>query len=344
MTAADELRALFEALGCRVEQSKIQDAERLEVHQGPGKAIIDVFNTGTLRPGGKEGPVLDFVRETLGKYQSDANFLRTTLGRAPAPEASGRSVNYSSALLALDSSRHGDAFSAVERAGHANLVDGKLASDEVAVWAERDRVVVEGAADKVDAVIAVLVRFGARVEESVSTPFKDRIPKLAARWSSSTAEQAEMRTKELLGRELFDFLPAHDRRAIVSAVLVLDTELPVQDMAPIVMPIARAFEGFVGKMLVKIGVVTDVAIQDPTFSFSACFDGRDAKAFKAKVNTHEAMLDALKQRLKEHRHTRAHSQASKWVQGDRAAAERFLSRVADDMKEYFAYFKQHFAT
>lgn len=344
MNTADELAAVFEALGCRVERTKIQNAERLEIHRGANKAILDVFTTGTTRPAGREGPALEFVKEVVAKYQSDPDFVRCTLARPTPQETVGRSIEYTSVLLILDASRHQDAFAAVEAAGLASSKDGSPVSDEVAFYTGGDRVIVEGTADKAQAIIPILARFGARIEETVSTPFKERLPKLASRWSPTTLERADLRTRELLGRELYDFLPAHDRRAIISAVLVLDTEIAIPDVAPIVMPIARAFEGFVGKVLVKIGVVTDVALQNPDFSFTACFDGRDAKVFKTKVNTHEAMLDGLKQRLKEHRHTRAHSQASKWVLSDRAAAERFLSRVADDMKEYFSYFRQHFTS
>ncbi len=156
MTQAEELTAAFEALGCRLKRSDIQNAERLEVHKGSGKAILDVFNTGTLRPGGKEGSVRDFVKEVLDKYQSDPNFVSETLAQPSQEQAFGRSVDYSSTLLILDTSRHGDTFAAVEGAGHAKRVNGNMVSDEVEVWTDRDRVVVEGAADKVQAVIGVM--------------------------------------------------------------------------------------------------------------------------------------------------------------------------------------------
>jgi len=73
-------------------------------------------------------------------------------------------------------------------------------------------------------------------------------------------------------------------------------------------------------------------------------DSGDSKKFKQKEHTHETYLDGLKQRLKEHRHVRMHSQAAKLIHAKHEDALRYISRVSDDMKEYYRYFKDFFSS
>lgn len=124
--------------------------------------------------------------------------------------------------------------------------------------------------------------------------------------------------------------------------MALDAKIPFPDHAPVIMPVGRSFEGFVCKLLARVGLVTGVAIADQNFNLGQVWDSAAAKAFKAQVNTHEAMLDGLKVRLREHRHVRLHSQASKYVQCSREDAVRFVDRVLDDISEYYRYFKPYF--
>jgi len=341
---ADELTTLLEVTGCRVDRSSIQDAERLAVQLGASRAVLDVFTTGTLRPSGQAGPALEHVKGIVNRYENDPAFVRATIAAASSQDSAARPADYSAALLVLDSSRHSDALKYLASLGVSQVNDDRFKSSEVLVITLIDQLVVEGATDEVLKVLQALTRFGARVEESVTTPFKDRLPKLSVRWSPAAVERGDAAARELLGRELYDFLPAHDRRALVASLVLIDLGLPLPEIAPIVMPIGRVFEGFVGKVLLKLGIVTEVAVSDPQFTFMDAFDSKDAKVFRGRATTHGAMLDGLKQRLKEHRHIRAHSQASKWVQGSIEDAQRFLHRVVDDMKEYYKYFRDHFVS
>ena len=147
MSRADELCALFEATGCRVERSQIQNAERLDVHLGASHALVDVFQTGTLRPGGKEGPALEHVKGIVEEYQSDPGFLKATLAAASPEESIPRSVDYSAVLLVLDASRHEGAFATVVSMGLAKTEGPTLQAAEVSVRPTADRLVVQGAAE-----------------------------------------------------------------------------------------------------------------------------------------------------------------------------------------------------
>jgi hypothetical protein len=148
---------------------------------------------------------------------------------------------------------------------------------------------------------------------------------------------------KIINKELFDFLPAHDRQALIASYQVLLAGIDLVDYSPVVMPIGRVYEGFLGELVVKTGMCTKTLLQDPTYNLSSAFDTREAKALRAKVTTHEAKMDSAKQRLKEFRHIQLHSQSSQFVQHrTREDARRFVERVLGDMQALFDYFKKYF--
>lgn len=172
-------------------------------------------------------------------------------------------------------------------------------------------------------------------------------PKYFAKLSASTgvAEiiSPEAAILQKISKELFDFLPAHDRRALFAAYQVLLSDLDLVDYSPAIMPVGRVYEGFLGEILVRIGMCTRTALQDPKYNHMFTFDSREAKMLTAKVTTHEAKLESAKQRLKEFRHIQLHSQSSQFVQYlKREDAFKFVERVLGDMQALFDYFKNYF--
>ena len=147
---------------------------------------------------------------------------------------------------------------------------------------------------------------------------------------------------KIITRELYDFLPDHDRRTLRVAFQMLMTEPQFEDYSPAAMAVSRVYEGFLSKLLVRLGIVTQTRVSEPDFSFNAVFDSADAKAFRAKVATHGGELDAVKQRLKEFRHTNMHSNSSQFVEYTNVKdAHRFATRVLTDMQGYFQYFGKY---
>jgi hypothetical protein len=172
--------------------------------------------------------------------------------------------------------------------------------------------------------------------------FQKNSPRAVGVPPTLTPEEAILR---LLSRELYEFLPAHDREALLAAFKVSLALPDLTDFSPATMPISRVYEGFLGKILLSIGVCTQTALQAPDFNFHAAFMSADVKKFKARVATHEAQLDAAKQRLKEFRHIQMHSQSSQFVRcATKADAERFATRVLTDMESLFSYFKRYFVS
>jgi hypothetical protein len=159
----------------------------------------------------------------------------------------------------------------------------------------------------------------------------------------SAAISPEGAISKLITKELFDFLPPHDRQALIASYQVILADMTLVDYSPAVMPVGRVYEGFLGELVVRTGMCTKTLLQDPTYSLASAFDTREAKSLKARVSTHEAKMDAAKQRLKEFRHIQLHSQSSQFVQNKtREDARRFAERVLGDMQALFDYFKNYF--
>ena len=146
-----------------------------------------------------------------------------------------------------------------------------------------------------------------------------------------------------VSQELFTFLPDHDRRALIATYQILLSDLKLDDYSPVIMPVGRVYEGFIAKMLVRLGVCTQTAVQDVNFRFEQALYTPDAKKFKTKAPTHEPKLDAMKQRLKEFRHIQLHSMSSEFVQcTQHEEAKRFIERILGDIQSFFDYFEKHF--
>ena len=68
-----------------------------------------------------------------------------------------------------------------------------------------------------------------------------------------------------LGQEVFDFLSVHDQQTIVSGAGILlalqETGRQLAEFSPVVMPFGKAFEGFVIRLAIHLGLVSEAAIQ-----------------------------------------------------------------------------------
>jgi hypothetical protein len=84
------------------------------------------------------------------------------------------------------------------------------------------------------------------------------------------------------------------------------------EYSPVIMPVGRVYEGFLGELVVKTGMCTRTALEGAKYNIMYAFDSKDGKAFMAKVSTHEAKLESAKQRLKEFRHIQRRCPTLRW--------------------------------
>lgn len=62
---------------------------------------------------------------------------------------------------------------------------------------------------------------------------------------------------ELEGRDVLDYLFEHDRNTLIAGAVLLQAaeSLPMPDYSPLVMPFARAFEGFLIQLFISLGMI-----------------------------------------------------------------------------------------
>ena len=62
---------------------------------------------------------------------------------------------------------------------------------------------------------------------------------------------------ELMGRDVLDYLFEHDRNTLIAGAVLLQAaeNLPMPDYSPLVMPFARAYEGFLIQLFISLGMI-----------------------------------------------------------------------------------------
>jgi hypothetical protein len=132
-------------------------------------------------------------------------------------------------------------------------------------------------------------------------------------------ERLQHAVHEILGREAYEFLDEPDRECVLDARFLCEGGPNLIDYAALVMPLAKAFEGFAKKVLIRLNVGDPAARDDPAFfrlAFgSAAYQGLMANAADKKA------LERLRNELPFSRHGLMHSPPhSAFVLRDRAAA------------------------
>ena len=185
-------------------------------------------------------------------------------------------------------------------------------------------------------------------------PVKEKVDEVIARvkedpgfFASVSTANSSLTPKEAILKVitwgLYGFLPEHDRDALLAAYQLILAGIALPDFSPVTMPVSRVYEGFLARLLVRLGLCTQIVLETPNFKFEAVFDSNDAKSFRGRVATHGGELDAAKQRLKEFRHLQLHSQSSQFLRFKTLdEARRFVERVLNDMQSFFDYFNKYF--
>jgi hypothetical protein len=77
---------------------------------------------------------------------------------------------------------------------------------------------------------------------------------------------------KIITKELFDFLPNHDRQALIASYQIILADIALVDYSPSVMPVGRVYEGFLGELVVRTGMCTRILLQDPTYNLLNAFE------------------------------------------------------------------------
>jgi hypothetical protein len=151
-------------------------------------------------------------------------------------------------------------------------------------------------------------------------------------------ERLQHAVHQTLGREAYEFLDEPDRECVLDTRFLCEGGPNLIDYAALVMPLAKAFEGFAKKLLIRLNVSNPAALDDPAF-FRLAFGSAAYQALMANA-ADKKVLERLRNELPFSRHGLMHSPPhNAFVLRDRAAALAKEGDILTLIRETFAHFK-----
>ncbi len=155
-------------------------------------------------------------------------------------------------------------------------------------------------------------------------------------------ETAEENIKGSLGLA-FDFLEEHDKKYLVASECLVLAKLNLPEFSPVVMPAAKAFEGFTKKLVVKIGLFPNNHFSTKDANFGILCDKKHGNRnnLVAKEKYAGSYLDKLANTLDMSRNFMMHSDDSQVtkVNTHEEAIEK-QKEICKNIEELFEYFNK----
>ena len=167
----------------------------------------------------------------------------------------------------------------------------------------------------------------------------------ASRYSPELITLAEGNVKKKVGEAYF-YLYLHDQRWFTASECLCLTKIPLPEFSPLVMPASKAFEGFVKKLLVGIGLFETDHFKTKNATFSFLNDEKNPKRISicAKEKYAGTMLKKISLCLDTNRNFMMHSDESEITKVDsQEEGEEKVNTIFKDTKEIFEYFNPLYA-
>lgn len=140
--------------------------------------------------------------------------------------------------------------------------------------------------------------------------------------------------------DVYEYLEPYDKKWFVASECLCLTKIPLSEFSPLVMPAAKAFEGFVKKLLIGIGLVDADYFKKKGANFSPLNNpSPERRAICDKEKHADTMLRKIDLCIKTNRHFWMHSDESKITKvGSQEEAEEKVDSIFRDTKEIVDYF------
>ncbi|MEW6006490.1 MAG: type II toxin-antitoxin system RnlA family toxin [Stygiobacter sp.] len=337
----------------QIEQKEEKNGVRITVSNGLEKVPIIIYNTGKFVPEGspklklrKEFDELKvsiekdpeiILREIKQKKSVSAKYV--VIGNKKIDEVleSIKSENYLS--LKFETSPH-----------NTQLYRVKIESDKcnmVITQFKNGTLLLQGKENNLfDKICTLIEKILLPAEKDVALRFLSNDEKTMEEFISiytpKILEKAEENIKKILGKA-FDFLEEHDKKYLIASECLVLAKLNLPEFSPVVMPAAKAFEGFTKKVGIKIGLFPNDHFKAKGAGLSILSDKThpNRKAIHSKEKYASSFLDKLSNTLDMARNFMMHSddsQVTKVNSHDEAIKKQ--RKICEDMKELFEYFNK----
>lgn len=257
-----------------IEHREINNAQQFRVSDGSDICPVTVYNTGKIVIGGKSNIVLrNRLEEWKNLYQAGVSSAVN-----PPKSSDNRSTNYTVASQKYDKIRNsltqlsaqitwyegepdtgivyraellsdGSKVVITQYHTHKLRVQGRASPlfDEVCL--HLDNLLTQSAADKA-------TRFIPEEQSSITLAEMNRPEAETEAWDWLIQH---------LSKDILDFVDEHDKNTLVSGAMLLNAvkkiNLPLLDYSTLIMPFARAYEGFLVKVFIHIGLANPAEIE-----------------------------------------------------------------------------------
>lgn len=165
-----------------------------------------------------------------------------------------------------------------------------------------------------------------------------------AKYTEKLLELAEKNIRAKLG-DVFDYLEPHDRKWFIASECLCLSDIPLPEFSPLVMPASKAYEGFVKKILVDIGLFDASHFQSKTATFAGLNDKTNPRrvAICDRGKYCDSVLERLRINLDFYRNFMMHSDSETITKVEtKAEAETHVNMICQDTCNAFKYFQPIF--
>ncbi|RLL85439.1 hypothetical protein CN13_07540 [Petrotoga sp. HKA.pet.4.5] len=323
---------------------------RLDISNYSERTIVIIYNTGTVLIQGKQNSLKIEMENLKSRYEDNPqSFLGDEI-----TEIKPCATRYDIMLFGLrtkikESLNNLEATVAItENPSPAIEYRAKIARNNFSITLTQynnGTLLLQGKMDKLfEDCCNLIERIANPSEKDVIARFissdEKNLEFFAAKYTPELIDIAEDNVKKKIGI-VYNYLETYDRKWFVASECLCLTKIPLPEFSPLVMPASKAFEGFVKKLLVGIGLFEAGYFNTKNANFSSLNDRSNPKrkAICEKEKHADTMLTRISVCLDTNRNFMMHSDESKITKVDsQEKSEDIVNKIFNDTKEIFDYF------
>ena len=337
----------------QVKQSEEGNNLRLDISNLKDRTIVKIYHTSTIVIQGSKNALKEELDELKKKFEANPSSF---LNAIPALKVSA--TRYDIMLTELRT-KIKESLTVIEGTfemteNPSSIIDYrvKIARNDSSVTLTQfsnGTLLLQGKTDKLfDDSSDLIEKIANPSEREVIARFiscdEKNLEAFAKKYTPELIVMAESNVRDKIG-DVYDYLESYDKKWFVASECLCLTKIPLPEFSPLVMPASKAFEGFVKKLLVDIGLFDADYFKTKNAKFSALGDKNNPKrkSICDKEKHVETMLDKIGVCVKTNRHFMMHSDDSKVTKVDsHEEGEGKVNNIFKETKEIFDYFNDIF--
>jgi hypothetical protein len=307
--------------GFNFEEKEIEKGRRLEISDLREKIPISIYQTGTVLIQGRECELKTTLSEFLADAESNPEkYLKQQVISAEAYKTRTTVYRIASKKLQEDIQeeikKKGlkiDDLRPSERTGILYRYKiTKFQFQVVITQFNNGTLVVQGKSDNLWDEVCTLIEQKAEFSAAeVAVRFISKSQKEAEQiirlFTDELISLSQDQLKSQLSNECIEFIEEWDKKYLISALCLLNIQLILPEYSILVMPVAKAYEGFLKKLLISIHLCNKSETEKLGWNFGQVWRNEKYNSYIKANKLRKTMLVKLENTLAEYRHFSMHS-------------------------------------